>query len=81
MAKVPKDRLALRVLSDVLSLDVADKQPVAMGVPEGEENILTRENQSIRNSCIFKPVGCDARKCILKSALNVLEDRKQDYMT
>jgi hypothetical protein len=44
MAKVPKDCLAMRVLSNVLGLDVANKQPVAMGVPEGKENILTSEN-------------------------------------
>ncbi len=35
------NQLALRVLSDVLSLDVAEKQPVATGVPDGEENFLT----------------------------------------
>jgi hypothetical protein len=49
------NQLALRVLSDVLSLDVAEKQPVAIGVPDGEETFLTSG---------FKPVGRDARKCI-----------------
>ena len=44
MAKVPKDRLAMRVLSNVLGLDVAYNQPIAMGVPEGKENFLTSEN-------------------------------------
>ncbi len=80
VAQVPKECVAMRVLPNVLGLDVANKQPVAMGMSEGKETILTSENKIIRNSCIVLPLGREAPECILKSALNVLKDRKQDDM-
>jgi hypothetical protein len=79
VAKVPKDCLAISVLSDVLSRDVTDNQPIAMGVPEGKENFLTSKNEIIRNCSISNPLSREALQYILKSAPNVLEDRKKEY--